>query len=223
MIKYKLKGFPDYTITKCGKIFNRRGKSLKFQINVDGYYVVNLIKEGKKYHKRRARLLAQTFIENPLNLPMVNHIDYDRQNDDLSNLEWVTAKENSEKSHQLQPHVYKQRAKVTEDTVHKICSLIEEGYRNVDITSILDLSTDTVKHIRRGNTWREVSSLYTLKPSTRGISEATVRWVCHKINDGLSNKEILELSECKHLTRSMIKRIRSGETWKDISKEILNK
>ena len=57
---------------------------------------------GKKYNRVRIkkrdyylhRLIAETFIENPLNKPQVNHIDNNGLNNNLSNLEWVTNSEN---------------------------------------------------------------------------------------------------------------------------------
>jgi hypothetical protein len=62
-----------------------------------GYPSVIFMKNGKKQHKRVHRILAEVFIPNPLNLPCVNHIDGDRTNYSLSNLEWVTQKQNRER------------------------------------------------------------------------------------------------------------------------------
>lgn len=67
---------------------------LKKEIDICGYYRVGLYKNGKHTHKRVNRLVAEAFIPNPENKPIVNHIDYDRKNDDVSNLEWCTQKEN---------------------------------------------------------------------------------------------------------------------------------
>lgn len=56
-----------------------------------GYLKINLIKKSYFVH----RIIAQTFIDNPDNKPMVNHKDRNKYNNNVENLEWVTALENS--------------------------------------------------------------------------------------------------------------------------------
>lgn len=63
------------------------------------YYVVELSKNGKPKTARLHRLVAEAFIPNPLNKPCVNHIDYDTSNNEVSNLEWCTHKENNDHSY----------------------------------------------------------------------------------------------------------------------------
>ena len=58
------------------------------------YHRVSLSKDGKVTRFLVHRLVAQVFIENPLNKPMVNHIDNNGENNMVSNLEWCTGKEN---------------------------------------------------------------------------------------------------------------------------------
>ena len=53
-----------------------------------GYYVVNLIKDKKLEHVLVHRLVAEHFIDNPANLPLVNHKDENKLNNDVTNLEW---------------------------------------------------------------------------------------------------------------------------------------
>lgn len=59
-----------------------------------GYKLITLIKGGKPKTLSVHRLVAMHFIPNPNNLPVVNHIDFNPSNNCVSNLEWVTAKEN---------------------------------------------------------------------------------------------------------------------------------
>lgn len=62
--------------------------------NGRGYLCVNLKAHGKQAQKTIHRLVATAFIPNPDNLPVINHIDGNRGNNDISNLEWCTQLEN---------------------------------------------------------------------------------------------------------------------------------
>lgn len=58
------------------------------------YLVVYLVKNRKRKRCYVHRLVAEAFVENPLNKPQVNHIDYNKHNNKACNLEWVTRSEN---------------------------------------------------------------------------------------------------------------------------------
>lgn len=62
----------------------------------DGYYIVNLYKNGQRDWRRVHRLVAEAFIKNPNNLPYVNHKDLNKQNNCIDNLEWCTDLENKQ-------------------------------------------------------------------------------------------------------------------------------
>ncbi len=80
-----------------GKEYILREKILKTIIAEDGkhYDVVSLHKDKKSTVYMVHRLVAETFLPNPENLPHVMHLDEDRHNNKLSNLQWGTAKENA--------------------------------------------------------------------------------------------------------------------------------
>ena len=96
MIK-EITDFPKYLIDTNGNIYNKRtNKKLKISDNGRGYKKVCLYtEEGKMVNKYVHRLVAKTFIDNPNNLPEVNHIDEDKSNNCVDNLEWCDRKYNN--------------------------------------------------------------------------------------------------------------------------------
>ena len=71
-----------------------KGRNIKPNLKQNGYLQVGLRKEGKRKWFSIHRLVAIHFIENPENKPQVNHIDCNKQNNHVDNLEWVTSQEN---------------------------------------------------------------------------------------------------------------------------------
>lgn len=97
-MKY-LKNFEEYglIVSQDGVIFNAEMKALSVHKDKYGYPKVgHTLPSGKRTTFAIHRLLAMAFIPNPLNKPHVNHIDGNKGNFALNNLEWCTPKENSE-------------------------------------------------------------------------------------------------------------------------------
>lgn len=68
---------------------------LKQRTDKDGYFAVCLCKDGKHYGRRVNRLVAEAFIPNPDDLPVVHHKDENKQNNNVDNLEWCTVQYNT--------------------------------------------------------------------------------------------------------------------------------
>ena len=84
----------NYEISEYGEIRNKKtGKLLKLNPDKDGYFRVCLSENNHHVTRIVHRLVAQAFIENPLKKETVNHIDGNKQNNHISNLEWATVTE----------------------------------------------------------------------------------------------------------------------------------
>ena len=79
---------------KDGRSYNREERVLTQHTDTKGYMKVHLCKDGKPKNAFVHRLVAQAFIPNPDNLPQVNHINEDKSDNRVENLEWVTCREN---------------------------------------------------------------------------------------------------------------------------------
>lgn len=82
---------------RCGKLTRRprKEKLLKFKIDKYGYFTVCLRKDNKNHYFTVHRLVANNFLLNPESKPTVNHIDGDKLNNNVSNLEFATVSENT--------------------------------------------------------------------------------------------------------------------------------
>lgn len=120
----------DRTVTSRNTTRTIRGKILKPKINsINGYNSVMLGMSGVAKYVRVHRVVAQSFIDNPDNKPEINHINGNKSDNRVLNLEWVTHREN----HKHRISVLKQTsgaAKITKN----IADEIRERFANGNIT-----------------------------------------------------------------------------------------
>lgn len=91
----QIEGFPSYRVDRGGNIYNSKMKALKPGRTTNGYLRVSLNNETVKRKRCLVhRIVAQAFIPNPDNLTQVNHIDRNKTNNNVENLEWCTPLEN---------------------------------------------------------------------------------------------------------------------------------
>ena len=158
----------NYRAWSDGKIMGLgRGKYLKTRINKDGYEEVTLgstqkRSAGVKVH----RIIAELFVPNddPENKVEVNHKDFNRLNNDYTNLEWITHKENV--AYSVKHGNYNKgqhagelngRSRLTKNDVKEIRELIKNGWKTADIANRYNVGWSTIYHIKIGDTWKGVS------------------------------------------------------------------
>lgn len=98
----EIDGFKLYLVSNYGNIlsnnnYKRSGpRILKPIVQADGYLHFTLCKNKKKYQMPAHRIVAQTFISNPNDKPYINHINGNKMDNRVENLEWVTSSENTQ-------------------------------------------------------------------------------------------------------------------------------
>ena len=98
----KIKDFDNYLICGSGAVYSLQKKSaskLKPEVTAKGYLRIDLYKDTARKHCRVHRLVAQAFIPNPQGFDTVDHIDGNKKNNCISNLQWLSNGDNTRKYH----------------------------------------------------------------------------------------------------------------------------
>ena len=165
MIK-KIEGFDKYWINGQGRIYNDKTcKYLKCQDNGNGYKKITLTLKGVQIQRYIHRLVAISFIPNPLDLPEVNHKDGNKANNNYTNLEWVNNSENQIHAHKtgLKPNGNKLwNGKFSEDDIIKIKLLKDEGVLQYKIAELFNTTKSTISEILSGKRYRYQNLYYAL-------------------------------------------------------------
>lgn len=99
-----------YLISENGDIFNKKfNRWLNPQASGTlRYKMCSIFIDGKRYRETVHRLVANAFLDNPENLPQINHIDGNKMNNHVDNLEWITGRDNI--THQFETGISKGKA-----------------------------------------------------------------------------------------------------------------
>jgi hypothetical protein len=112
-----------YTVREDGTVTRYDGVTLKGSVNSYGYKVVSLTKGGKKRDVKLHRILAHAFIPNPSNYECVNHIDGDKLNNSLGNLEWCSKRQNNSHARQQLSLDYSEKPVIQMDETGKFIAI----------------------------------------------------------------------------------------------------
>lgn len=153
----------SYQVSNTGKVFSHKvGRLLKQQYSKKMYLNVTLT--GPKSTKNTLkihRLVAEAFIRNPNNKPQVNHIDGNKENNNSSNLEWVTNQENQDHAWAMgRDRVKGERqwaSKLSEKSVVTIRAKYRTGkYTYLDLAKKYNVKMCTIADVITGKSWAHV-------------------------------------------------------------------
>ena len=145
-------GRKDYLVNANGEITGPSGKALKPARRGGGYLYVNTSPKNVYVH----RAVAEAFVPNPHNLPEVNHIDGNKENNRASNLEWVTRRSNV--IHQVDNGLHC-KVRLCPYTVRYLRTMYLPGDRDWGVSAIarrLGMSKAAIGLMLQGATWRHV-------------------------------------------------------------------
>lgn len=214
-----------YKIDIYGNVYDKkRDIFLNRILNSDGYWTVSIRTKRNGKEKTRSillhRLVATAFLPNDKKYPMVNHLDGNKQNPCVTNLEWCDAKRNN--NHAIETGLRRigedsPNSTITNEQAIKICELLQEGKTIKAISNATGIKRSIIHNIKNGISWKHISKKYNLKTThQQRIDEKTARQICEYLELGFKNKEIQEIL---FVTKKTILNIRDGNTWKYISCE----
>jgi len=157
-LTHKARGKSNSEVTHEGQLLNPT-------LNSDGYHVLTLSRDGKTIQRKVHRVVAQAFHPNPMGFPCVNHIDFNKINNQSVNLEWCTNAHNMRhdwnhgrrRSPKIASHGSKNgNAKLSDDNVTEIRRRNVDGETNVALAAEFGVCKDTISRIIRREAWKSL-------------------------------------------------------------------
>ena len=223
-----------YEVSNYGRVYNTKNKRFLKCSYSGGYAKVTLCLSPNNHKEIFIhRLVANAFIPNPKKLPVVNHIDLNRSNNKITNLEWVDYRGNY--LHAIQAGAFEDAVypKIKKKDVNIIGKMLEDGYKLSEIIKFFanKYSEGNLRQFFRKPNEKDLKILskynirmkkYSLKSKSkkkgrRCLEEHQVKEVIQKMLNGASNKS---LAKEYGVSWGLIANIRAGDNWKDLTKGI---
>lgn len=179
----------QYEVSNFGMIRDANTKELTQLKESHGYrvfYYIDPSYANTTRVKSVHRAVAEAFIPNPNKYELVNHLDGDKFNDMIMNLEWASAGMNME-------HAYLQhlnnKSRYNEHQIRVVCTLLAtRNISHVQISYMTGVDRKTISDIFRGRRWKDVSSEYCFQ--IKKWNSSMKEEVCQLIIEGKKGREI---------------------------------
>lgn len=191
-----------------GHKYTRPGKVRKAFDNGRGYLFVGLYKDGAYKQELVHRMVASAFIPNPEGKPCVNHIDGNKTNNMVDNLEWVTKKENARHASEVL-HALDFNRRLTEEQVLAIRS---DDRSHREIAEDYGLNQTSITGIINGRTYKNVGGerRHPGRARQRKLDADAI------VDIRTSDMTGVALAEKYGVATSTISKIRSGQRYKEV-------
>lgn len=221
----------NYEVSSTGKVRSiKTGVVLKPFIKANGYQTVSLHKSSKSKTFYVHRLVALSFIPNPDNKPEVNHINGTKADNRVTNLEWVTPKENIQ--HAIENRLSNSvgannpNAVLNEEVVKEIKQLYSSGQHTQDnLAKKFSVSKQTINNIVHGKSWTHVTIDRELVVHNKGRSGENNSQSKLTVDDVRKMRELYKtgnysfrsLGKLFGVSRTVAGRVVTYKSWKHVS------
>jgi len=159
----EIEGFENYLVSDQGNVMNKdSGRILKYRRHSGGYGRVTFMLNGKYVDKYVHRLVAEAFIPKDESRKQVNHIDGDKYNNKVENLEWCNSKENIR--HAMRTGLLdnsgenNKLSKLKEKDVREIKKGIAMGKTITQVARDYGVSISLISMVNSGKRWASINS-----------------------------------------------------------------
>lgn len=177
-----------YFISNLGRIKDEAGKEVetKFSHGYEVFYYIDSEFASQTRIQTIHRAVAKAFIPNPNNYDMVNHIDGDKANNIVANLEWVNNGMNAEHAYHQNLHKH---ARYTDNQVRTACMLLmDPKIPQIQISYMTGIDKKTISDIRRGRRWSHISKNFPKRE--RKWNDSLKAEIKQQIIDGFKGQQI---------------------------------
>lgn len=195
-----IRGVARTRINKGGLLANVQQRTLKLKTSKGGYLVAGLCLDAKKHHPSVHQLVARVFINNPENKTTVNHIDGNKKNNNVNNLEWATPKEQTRHAYETGLVIPRGKTKYSAEFKREVLGYYkEQGCSISKLALIFSISERLAGTIANGKTERtnlkipesSVQDILNMRESGMTLSAIATKIGCgisqiHRITKGLS-------------------------------------